>query len=168
MLSIRNQLNGTWEQVRGSLQRDLQTIVTVLNTRWAATLGDRNQLSLKNNVQGMLMPSNGGSAGWTIVQDATTVFLNPGAGTVFYLEASGNRTITITGTPTNGQWLTLVHKAAGGSNRTPTLTTGSGQFRFGATFPALSATTSALTDYITCLYNGKSLTFDVVWVTKGF
>jgi hypothetical protein len=168
MVTILNRLNGSWEDVRGGLSTDLAHLVSALNSRWAQTLGDTNQLSLSDNVKDVLLPANGGSAGHTLIQDAATLFIDPTAGTFFYVEAGGNRTLTLSRTPAPGQRLTIAHKAVGGANRTLTLTTGTDQFRFGTTIAALSATVSTQIDYIEGVYNSTARRVDVINYVKGY
>ena len=46
MISLRKWLMGPWEQVRGYLIEDLESIETQMNRRWAATFTDSNQLKV--------------------------------------------------------------------------------------------------------------------------
>lgn len=101
--------------------------------------------------------------------DGATIALNCNNGNIFTLTSLGNRTILApTGTPHDGQKITIRHTASG-ANRTLSLTTGSaGAFRFGTDITSLSATDSGKTDYIGCIYNSSANRWDVVSVTKGF
>lgn len=105
----------------------------------------------------------------TTLTDGATVSLDASNGRVFNLTAVGNRTIAVpSGATLDGQEIVIAHTASGGS-RTLALTTGStGAFAFGTTITALSATTSGLTDYITCVYSAAALRWRVVQYVKGF
>lgn len=163
---------GKWETIRSVLSGDLRTLVTALNTQWSGIFDTQNRLALGTAVTGVLAPPHGGSGGWTVLQDAAILSVTPALGTVFYVEAGGNRTVALVPITDviGGQTLVIAHKAIGGANRTLTLTTtgGAGSFRFGTTIAGLSATTAGLTDYIICTYNPQSQTWDVVDYKKGF
>lgn len=125
---------------------------------------------------GALLRTDGaGALTWSLVQgtvttltDGATVDLNAATGNVFLLTAAGNRTINATTNAVSGQKMIIAHKASG-ADRTLTLTTGSsGAFRYGTDITALTATTSAKTDYIGCIYNAADSRWDVVAVIKGF
>jgi hypothetical protein len=107
--------------------------------------------------------------GFATLTDAATVALDAALGNVFHLTALGNRTIAApTNKPaaTQSQRITIIHKASG-ANRTLTLTTGSaGSFRLGGI--TLSATTSGVSDHLTCVYNPVDDRWDVVSVAKGY
>jgi hypothetical protein len=100
--------------------------------------------------------------------DAASVSLDASLGSVFTLSAGGNRTILAPSNPTNGQKIVIRHLASG-ADRTLSLTTGSsGAFRFGTDITALTATTSAKTDYIGAIYNSTDSRWDVVAYVKGY
>ncbi len=99
--------------------------------------------------------------------DAATVTLDSALGSEFVLNASGDRTIAVPLHAVDGQTMIIRHKAIG-ANRTLTLTTGStGSFRFNATISTMSATSSGLTDYIGCIYNGTDAKWDLLFYVKG-
>lgn len=117
---------------------------------------------------GALKPSRGGvSAATVVLVDGATPALDASLGTVFRLVALGDRTIAVPTNPTPGQTITVQHLASGGA-RTLALNTGAGGFRFGSDIPALTATASGKTDYISAIYNDTDSRWDVVRVTKGF
>lgn len=99
--------------------------------------------------------------------DGATPALNAALGTVFTLSAAGNRTIAVPSNPTSGQKLIIAHTASG-ADRTLALNAGAGGFRFGTDITALTATTSAKTDYIGCVYNATASFWDVVAYVKGY
>ncbi len=99
--------------------------------------------------------------------DGATPALDASLGTIFTLVAAGNRTIAVPSNATNGQKIIIRHLASGGA-QTLALNTGAGGFRFGTDITALTATTSAKTDYIGCIYNGTDSFWDVVAYSKGY
>ena len=99
--------------------------------------------------------------------DGASVALDARLGSVFRLDADGSRTLGAPSGPTDGQKIVIQHFAVDG-NRTLTLTTGAGGFRFGTDITALSVTTSGTTDYIGAIYNPTDDRWDVVAYTKGF
>jgi hypothetical protein len=104
--------------------------------------------------------------------DGASVALDASLGGTFKLAAAGNRTILApTNAPITGKShrLVIAHEAAGGANRTLSLTTGSaGSFRFGTDITALTVTLNGTVDYIGCLWNQLDDRWDVVSYVKGF
>jgi hypothetical protein len=143
--------------------------ITTLTTSGAAAIG--GALSAASGaITGVLTVASKGVLGEAVVAltDGATVDLDASLGSVFTLSAGGNRTILAPTNATNGQKIIIRHLASG-ADRTLSLTTGSaGAFRFGTDITALTATTSAKTDYIGCVYNGADSRWDVVAVSKGF
>lgn len=107
------------------------------------------------------------STGVVALADGATPALDASLGNTFTLTAVGDRTIAIPTNPTDRQKIVIAHTASG-ADRTLSLNTGTGGFRFGTDITALTATTSGKTDYIGCIYNGTDNKWDVVAVTKGF
>lgn len=107
------------------------------------------------------------TSGVVTLTDGATPALDASLGNHFLLTAAGDRTIAVPSNPTSGQKITIAHKASG-ANRTLALNTGTGGFRFGTDITALTATTSALTDYIGAIYNSADNKWDVVSYVKGF
>lgn len=106
--------------------------------------------------------------GEVTLTDAATVSIDASAGKVFMLTTSGNRTLAAPTNPAAGQAIVVGHKASG-ADRTLSLTTGSaGAFRFGTDITALTATTSAKTDYLGFVYNSGDDRWDLIGVMKGF
>ena len=99
--------------------------------------------------------------------DGATPALDAALGNVFTLQAAGNRTIAIPTNPVDGQKIIIAHTASG-ADRTLALNAGAGGFRFGTDITGLTATTSAKTDYIGCIYNAVAGFWDVVAVSKGY
>jgi len=100
--------------------------------------------------------------------DGATVALDSAAGTVFKLTATASRTILAPTNASDGRRITIEHVASGGT-WTLALTTGSaGAFAFGTTITALSATTTALTDYIDCIYDATAARWRVISYVKGY
>lgn len=99
--------------------------------------------------------------------DGATPALDASLGNVFLLTAAASRTIAVPTNPTSGQKIIIAHKASGGG-WTLSLNTGVGGFRFGTDVTGLTATTSAKTDYIGCIYNSADNKWDVVAYSKGY
>ena len=99
--------------------------------------------------------------------DGATPALDASLGNTFILTAAGDRTIAVPSNPTAGQKIIIRHLASGGA-RTLALNTGTGGFRFGTDITALTATTSAKTDYIGCMYNAVDNKWDVIAYAKGY
>lgn len=107
------------------------------------------------------------STGVVTLTDGATPALDASLGNTFLLTAAGNRTIAVPTNPKSGQKITIVHKASG-ADRTLALNTGAGGFRFGTDITALTATTSAKTDYIGCIYNAADSFWDILAYRKGY
>ncbi len=101
------------------------------------------------------------------LSDGATPALDASLGTTFLLTAAGDRTIAVPTNPIDGQKIVIRHKASG-ADRTLALNSGAGGFRFGTDVTALTATTSAKTDYIGAIYNGADTKWDVVAYVKGY
>ncbi len=99
--------------------------------------------------------------------DGATPALDASLGNVFLLTAAGDRTIAVPTNPTSGQKIVIAHKASG-ANRTLSLNSGAGGFRFGTDVTALTMTTSGKTDYVGCIYNNADNKWDVVAYVKGY
>lgn len=96
--------------------------------------------------------------------DGATVAVDARKGCVFDLTMAGNRTLSNPTNAVSGQPF-LFRVKASGADRTLSLDT---KFRFGTDFTALTATTSAKTDFIGCVYHSADDKFDVVSYSKGF
>lgn len=103
----------------------------------------------------------------SVLTDGATPALNAALGNVFTLTAAGDRTIAVPTNAVSGQKIVIRHLASG-ADRTLSLNTGAGGFRFGTTITALTITTSAKTDYIGAIYNAADSKWDVVAYAKGF
>lgn len=99
--------------------------------------------------------------------DGASVALDASLGNTFRLAAGGDRTLSAPTNPIDGQKITVIHYASGGS-RTLTLTTGAGGFRFGTDITALSATSSGKSDYLGFIYNAADNRWDIVAAVKGY
>lgn len=97
--------------------------------------------------------------------DGATIPLNSALGDIFLVTTSGDRTIGIPTNPVTGKPIIIVHKASGADR---TLSLNASGFRFGTTITALTATTSAKTDYIGCIYNQADNIWDVIAYVKGY
>lgn len=148
-LQLLKIFSGSWEQAKEHLRRDLQTVEDVINAYVAAD-------PTRNAVAALVVP----------LLDQAFPAVDASLGSVFRLAAAGNRTLLIPTNPTNGQVIILQHYAQG-ANRTLSLNTSSGGFRFGTTFAALTATTAGKTDYIQCVWNAADNFWDILDVSKG-
>lgn len=99
--------------------------------------------------------------------DGATPALDASLGNLFTLIAAGNREIAIPTNPTPGQKIIIAHTASA-ADRTLTLNTGAGGFRYGTDITGLTPTTSGKTDYIGCIYNAAASFWDVVAYSKGY
>jgi len=95
--------------------------------------------------------------------DGASVAVDATKGCVFDLTMAGDRTLSNPSSAVSGQPF-LFRVKASGADRTLTLDT---KFRFGTDFTALTATTSAKTDFIACIYHSTDDKFDVVAYDKG-
>ena len=102
-----------------------------------------------------------------VLTDGATPALDASLGNIFTLAAAGDRTIAVPSNATSGQKIIIRHLASGGA-RTLSLNTGAGGFRFGSDITALTQTASGKYDYIGCIYNAVSSTWDVVAYAKGY
>jgi hypothetical protein len=141
------------------------------------TASSSTQLSrVAPGTAGMVLTSNGalsapsfkmGGNVVSVLTDGATPALDASLGNVFTLSAAGDRTIAVPSNATSGQKIVIRHLASG-ADRTLALNSGAGGFRFGADITALTATTSAKTDYIGCIYNATDSKWDVVAYVKGY
>lgn len=86
----------------------------------------------------------------------------------FVLVAIGSPTMTVPVGAYNGKRILIQFVAAGGANRTLSLVSQVGGFRFGSTITGLTATVAGKTDYIECVFNGTAGYWDVLDVKKGY
>lgn len=98
--------------------------------------------------------------------DGATPALDASQGNIFALIAVGDRTIAVPTNPVSGQKIIIRHKASG-ANRTLSLNTGAGGFRFGSIATGLTATVSAKTDYVGAIWNEADSFWDVISYDKG-
>lgn len=101
------------------------------------------------------------------LSDEATTSLDASLGWIFTLQATGNRAIGIPINSIPGRRIIIAHTAVGG-DRSLSLNTAPGGFRFGTDVTGLTVTTSAKTDYIGAIYNAISNYWDVVSVVKGY
>lgn len=100
--------------------------------------------------------------------DGATVAIDVAARADRYkLTAGGDRTLSAPTNPTDGQNIVIEHNASG-ANRTLTLDTGAGGFRFGTDITGLTVTTSGKSDYIGAKYSGAASKWDVIAYVKGY
>lgn len=121
---------------------------------------------------GLLSKSGGTMTGAYIeavsaLTDGATPALDASLGNIFTLIAAGDRTIAVPTNPTSGQKIVIRHLASG-ADRTLSLNTGAGGFRYGTTITGLTITTSGKYDYIGAIYNSTSNFWDVVAYSKNF
>ena len=99
--------------------------------------------------------------------DAATIATDASTGNIFTVSITGDQTLAVPTNPTDGQKC-VWRVTASGANRTLTLASGPGGFRFGTTITALTIITSGKTDYIGAIYNSTAGYWDVVAYSKGF
>lgn len=128
-----------------------------------------NSLSVTNNCTVTLdvTARNFKNSSVVTLTDVAAVSLNVALGKVFQLTSTTNATISVTGTPYDGQPIVIRYKAVT-SARTLTLSTAASNFAFGSDVTGLTATSSGKTDIIGCLWDGNSSMFSVVAVVKGY
>jgi Collagen triple helix repeat (20 copies) len=128
----------------------------------AAARANTVQIATTAFVQQELKPAR------TDLVDGTTVPLNVAGRAAYYrLVAAGNRTLQAPVGGVDGQLIVIQHVASG-ANRTLSLTTGAGGFRFGTDINGLTQTPNGKTDYIWAMLNAAANTWDVVHVSKGY
>ncbi len=136
-------------------------------------IGGKNQLELRDikgarlDMRDQRWHGGGGNTAVVALSDVATPSLDASTGIEFTLIATGDRTIAVPSSPTNGQKITIRHFASGGA-RTLALNTGTGGFRFGTDLTSLSQTASGKTDYIGAIYNLTDNKWDVVAYIKGY
>lgn len=149
-ISLVKILDVPWELARTNLRQNLESIQTAFN-----------QFLINDKLDDATISDD------IILSDSALIPIDASTGTVFRIAATGNRTLGIPTKPSHGQRITIEHFAAGGANRTLTLSTGTGGFRFTTTFPALSATVSGKTDYIQAIFNDNDNFWDIINYVKG-
>lgn len=125
------------------------------------------KLNLATIAQSITMSGAAFSPSVQTLTDGATPALDAATGNVFKLTAAGNRTIAVPTNPTSGQKIVIIHVASG-ADRTLSLNSGTGGFRFGTSVSGLTATTSAKTDYIGAIYNAADNKWDVVAYVKTY
>lgn len=112
---------------------------------------------------------SGGAIIDTVValSDGATPALDASLGNTFTLTAAGNRTIAVPTNPVTGQKIVILHTASG-ADRTLALNSAAGGFAFGTDVTGLTATTSAKTDAIGCIYFAGLSKWLVVAYVKGY
>ncbi len=143
------------------------------NTNTTAIATTRGESNTATTIASAALPIAGGTMtgalmeGVVTLSDGATVALDASLGNLFYLAAGGNRTILAPTNETTGQRIMIRHYASG-ANRTLSLTTGTGGFRFGADIPSLLVTSSGTMDYIGAVYNGTDDRWDVIAYVQGY
>lgn len=100
--------------------------------------------------------------------DTATVPLDASLGDMFYLTATGNRTIDIPTGASDGQVIRIFHKAPTTARTLALTTTGVNCFQFGTEITGLTETAIDKTDIITCIYNYADTRWDVIDYKKGY
>lgn len=149
------------------IYNDFNTNITNVNLSASAAIA-ATKLNLATIAQAMTFSSAALSPSVTTLTDGATPALNATTGNVFKLTAAGNRTIAVPSGATAGQKIVIMHVASGADRTLALNVTGAGSFRYGTDITALTATTSAKTDYIGCIYSSTDDKWDVVAVMKGF
>jgi len=144
------------------------TVYLLTTTSYKFVLKDALDVTIwtQDNVAAIPAPSTFGQALVTLT-DGPLVSIDAALGSVFALNAAGDRTINPPTNAVDGQKIVIRHFASGGV-RTLTLSTASGGFRYGTDIIALTATTANKTDYIGCIYNGSATKWDVVSYSRGY
>lgn len=101
--------------------------------------------------------------------DGAVVNIDCSSGNHFHLDASGNRVIGIPSNVSSRMSDKLVIRIkAITSDRTITMSGGTGGFRFGTEIDALSGVVASKTDYIGCIYNSGDNKWDIVSYIRGY
>jgi len=112
-------------------------------------------------------PKTGMDGPPVVITYAATISPDARAGRDFECTATGALTINGPANPTHGQKV-FFYITASGANRTVTLATGAGNFKFGSDITALTATVSGTTDMIGAVYNSTANRWYVNAYVKGF
>ena len=152
--------------VRSTLGLGGAATLNVGTTTGTVAAGDDSRIT------GAIQASGGTMTGAFIeavsaLSNTATPALDASLGNIFTLTATTNPTIGIPSNPTSGQKITIRFTASG-ADRTMSLNTGTGGFKFGTDITALTATTSGTTDYVGAIYNSTSNKWDVVAYAKGY
>lgn len=99
--------------------------------------------------------------------DVAEVTLDASGGNIFTLDATQDSLIDAPTNPVDGQKI-LIRYTATDFDRTLSLDTGTGGFRFGSDITALTTTSAGTSDYIACVYNLAVNTWDVIQYVKGY
>ncbi len=99
--------------------------------------------------------------------DGATVATDASLSNRFRVTVGANRTLGAPTSPTDGQVATW-EVTASGADRTLTLVSGAGGFKFGSDITALTPIISGTTDMIGCVYNAPAARWYVLAYLKGF
>lgn len=146
-LQLTKEFSRPWEQARQTVRTNFELLQTFINS----FVAQQTQPPVT-----------------TVLTDATVIAVDASdLAPLYRVVALGDRTLGKPINPVAGQRLLVQHVAGGGSNRTLSLSTGVGGFRFGSTITGLTATVAGKTDYIDCVYNDTDHYWDVLLYTKG-
>lgn len=143
------------------------TVTNTITGSVSGNAGTATKLATSRKVDALPFDGSADQVLVSVLTDGATPALDASLGRVFTLSAAGDRTIAVPTNATSGQKIIIAHTASGGA-RTLALNTGAGGFRFGSDITALTQTASGKTDYIGCIYNNGSSTWDVIGYVKGF
>jgi len=99
--------------------------------------------------------------------DQATIPLDASRGEIFDVTVAGNRTIAVPSNSYDGKQI-LIRVKASGADRTITLASGDGGFRYSTDVGVLTATLSGHEDIIGAMFRQADRRWDVVAVVKGY
>jgi hypothetical protein len=109
-----------------------------------------------------------GTAPVVSLPDIANIQIDASQGNIFYLLATGNRTLTAPANPTNGQIITIRFTTVGGAY-TLTLAPGIGTGGFrGGNLGGPTVTPAGQTDYVQCIYHVNNVAWDMILYVKGY
>lgn len=151
-------------------------VVTIATTS-SQTIDGATTRKLGAQYQWIEVESDG--ANWVIVgqnrdgvvplTDAATIAIDSELGVNFSCSSAADRTFGApSGSPKDRQKLDILWKNTDSASHTPTLTTGSGGFRYGTDLTALPAVAAGKTLHFAATYNLADLRWDVKAAVNGF
>lgn len=99
------------------------------------------------------------------IQDAPTITIDAGRGSVFDVTLGGNRTLAAPVSGTDGQTIRLRIRQDGAGSRTVTW---NAAFHFGTTGAPTLTTAPGKTDFVDCTYNAGNAAWECLAYVRGY